>query len=518
MQRASHLSALPGQKNTPRKFSISADIQPVTSVSTAIPSECRLRLPEDVGALLKRASVLLGAGRPAEAIDWLAAAAVADIQHHQVAFLATVAGTGYIADQYGACLEALGVLPETAPRSRKGDRTRVLYVVPALIPGNAAACRLARVLEQHDRARFEPMVLCTEEFTERTPALEAARWPDAPSSAAGRDLVDQIRASGALIEFLSTRGGYAEAIGPAIRIARSLGADIAVFIASPACPVQAAMAFARVAPIQINQNIGAALPMRGMDAVIYHNARAADPDRTELQRRGIAVHVAPSVGTDLSAAERAQALQRGQLGLPGDAVVLVSAANKLPRRMISGTFAHDLGAFLARHPGAWWLGIGRGDFAGALAHIERAGGADAARRCVNVGALADIRPALKACDIYLNEYPEGGCNTVLEAMACALPVAALHAGPAHAEHVGAELIGIETAGTTIEGYWQQVSRWLDNAERRSAGLSMRGRVEQFPSVTQSYELVYALFAAGKMQPRRRIKNHPRGQNCRGGVV
>lgn len=486
-----------------------ADISAVTSPATQPTTPTRLRLPADVGGCLKRAIGLMQSSRFDEALDWLAAAAVADIQMHQLAFLGTAQGSGFFADQYARCLGGMTLdvnskaeIAGTAG-SAEGSRgdvraRRVLYIVPSIAPGQAASNRLVRLVETHDRARVEPWVLIAEEFCARRPAVEAVRWPEAPSRVHGAELVSRIEGSAAGLLIAPTIGSYAQGAREIIRMARAVRADAAVFIASPACPMQAAAAFARVAPVQINQNIGTPLLCPGIDAVIYHNESAARADAESLAARNIELRIAPSVGTDLAAASRATATARAVLGVPAGATMLVSAANKLPQRMLAGGFGEDLALFMEAHPGAWWVGVGRGDFTEALGPL-RARGVDGRVRLL--GALDDIRPVLKAADVFLNEYPEGGCNTVLEAMACGVATAALRAGPAHAAHVGAELVGPAYEAATREAYWARVAAWCaDASARREAADAMRARATTLfdaSKLTRAYEAIYEELIEGR---------------------
>lgn len=484
---------------------------PATAEPPSAPA--RLAIPAKVGGLIKAAMTALQQSRWAEAVELTAAAAVQDIQHENVTFLASTAGAGIIGELYENALvgaaqqqisrvadrttEAQSVLPKTQdPRLR--TPLRVLYVHPGLSPGQAATDRLVNVIERHDRARVTPLLLCAEEFTARVPALRHLEWPASPSHAHTTAL-ERLKKVGCEPTIIPPLGSYLDSAQAAIDAARSLRPDVAVFIASGACPVQAAMAFSRVAPVQINQNIGSPLISRNIDAVIYRNAGKLRDDAPDLARRGIEGIDLPAAGTDLEAADAAVAVSRSALGIPKDAVVFVTAGNKVPERLHAGTFARDLVEFLKAHPRAWWLAVGRGEYAEALAPFEVAG---VRRRVVAAGPQTDIRPHLKAADVYLNEYPEGGSNTVMEAMACGLPVVAARFGDAHAGTIGAELCGIDAA--TPETYWATAARWCVNVEEREAAAARaltRARDRfGFHALVAQYEDIYMRMASGVNTP------------------
>lgn len=458
----------------------------------------RVRMSARVAACLRMAEDAARARQWGEAVERIAAGAVEDIQHDQLTFLAGAFEAGLVGEKYGSCFAAaLGdcrqVRRDVYPHARDASEPRrLLYITASLVPGQAASRRLLRMLELHDRDRFEPQVLVTEEFTARRPPLRFLRWPHAPSMEIGGALVERIRSLDVDVRCAEVEGDYLEGARGAVALARSLRPDLAVFVGSPACPIQAAMAWSRVAPVQLNQNIGSPLVIDGIDGVIYHNPETAEKDRSDLHRRGIRVHEVHGMCTDLEAADRACKADRRELGVPASAVLLVTAGNKIPARLNHGSFGADLSRFLRARTDAWWMAVGRGDFSPFMQGLEES----VRRRVVLAGARDDIRPLLKAADIYLNEYPEGGCNTVLEAMACGLPVAAMHAGRAHTENIGAQLVGPEHAidMDNRAAYWELVTRWCDDAPaRRRAGEVLKARARQRfgdEALCTAYEAVY----------------------------
>jgi glycosyltransferase involved in cell wall biosynthesis len=169
------------------------------------------------------------------------------------------------------------------------------------------------------------------------------------------------------------------------------------------------------------------------------------------------------------------------------------AGNKLSYRLPAGEFLTHLGDFLQQHPKAYFLAMGRGDLNKTLDPLKERGLGD---RCLTVGPNPNIRPVLKAIDIFLNEYPEGGCNTVMEAMACGKPAMAMHAGAQHTHNHGAMLLGEPWAVMEYDPqtYWQRVGEWVEDADaRRQAGEAQRQKcVEQFdyPILCRGYESRY----------------------------
>ncbi|MBI1190701.1 MAG: glycosyltransferase [Tepidisphaera sp.] len=429
-------------------------------MTTAPARPAPVQFPPHIGGCLKPAIAHAQAGRLGLALECVAAAAVADIQHHQQTFLSDASRAALLCDLYAELFSMAGITPHAALAGAAiapSQPLRLLYIVSSLVDGQAASANIARLCQLHHPARFDPHILCVEEFTQRRPALGFLKYPDAPSARVGAKVIASLP-SGSLT-LLEPTGDLLAGAREAIAAARSLRPQIAVFVGSPACPVQAACAFARVAPRQINMNIGVPLPVRGIDHIVYNSPRRQAQDQPHLAPRNIASSSVETSGGDARAGLAAIPEPRGPLGVPADALLLVSAGNRLPQRMLAGSFASDLAAFLASRPDVWWVGVGPGDFTDVLRLLGP--------RAVAAGPRADIRGVVKAADIYLNEYPEGGGNTIIEAMGCATPVVAGDFGLRHAQHIGAALSD-HTSITSCDAYWREVERLAANPVAREA--------------------------------------------------
>jgi len=456
-------------------------------------------MPANVGACLKAALAHLEAGRAEHALEAAAAAAVADIQQHQQTFLAGAPESAVLGEILEKAAAKAGVVPGVLP-ARTGGRRRIGYFLSSVVEGQAAGANIARFLALHDRTKFEPVVIVTEECTRRDPAKEFLTYPDAPSRRVGGPTLARME-SLAPVHVLEPRGGYLDSAAAGVALARGLGLDLAVFVASPACPVQSAIAIARVAPVQVNLCTGVPLVLKGIDAIVYNNPRREAEDREFLTRRGVRVEGVETSGADVSLGLHAWYHDRSAFGVPPGATLYITVSNALARRMLAGTFAHDLGAFLAREPGAWWVGVGGGDIAPVQEVIRRVGGADAAGRAVFLGPQRDVRRFLRPSNVYLNEYPEGGGNSVLEAMGCRVPVVAMRAGTRHAECIGAELSGDDAIqNADVGAYWARASAWLHDPASRVAAADRQLRRAlsryDYPVVLRAYEACYERLVGG----------------------
>lgn len=442
-------------------------------------------VPEHILAYAVLANQRFAAGAPAESVEAVGVAAVLDIQQHRAAFLGEAANAVQLGGLYTRAFRAaLAAEPALRPPSR-GPRPSILLVAQCIAVGQAASFLILRLVRELKDAGWRVGVLVADELTQRRPALSLLRCPDAPSELLGAALLAELRTL-ADVMIVPADGNFVDGARAGVRLARAWAPDVAAFVASPACPIQAGMAVARVAPVQVNLSVGVPLLVAGVDRLIYNNPRTLAAHRAVLDARGYPASTVATSGGDAAPGLSATPADRAKLGIPADAPLLVSAANCLPRRMLAGSFAADLAAFLQADPRVHWLGVGRGDFA----EVLRALG-PAAERVHLAGTVDDIRPWVKAGDVFLNEYPEGGGNSVIEAMGCGTPVVAMNAGPQHGCCIGAELVGEDAIPTMdVPAYWARVQSWVaDPAARGEAGRRQQRRALEtldFAPITAAY--------------------------------
>lgn len=421
-------------------------------------------IPPHVGSCLKRALAAHDAADPAKALEALTAGALTDIQQHQQQFLGDIRACALFADFTRDLLApwAASLPPFIAP-SAPSDPPRIAYCMPSLAQGQAASANLLRLVRHHAATkRITCCAILTEEHTRRNPASDFLHLPDAPSTILAPDILAQLRTL-CEVHILPAIDSHLAAAQRALPHLRSLTLDAAVFVASPACPIQSALAFARIAPLQICLNIGVPLLTPGIDAVIYNNPPKAQRDHAVISARTIALRSVETSGGDAASAAAVIATSRAALGLPANALALACVSNRLTDRLLAGGFVHDLVAFMQRTPAAWFVGIGPSDLPRLHPVL-----APVIQRCIFTGPLPDPRTHLKSCDLLLNEYPEGGGNSVIESMGAGIPVVALRAGDRHAECIGAHLVGPDAITTNDRAaYWRLVDHWLHDAHARA---------------------------------------------------
>lgn len=434
-------------------------------------------------ALLKRGRELHLKLDPAGALECLAGAAVVDVRMSQGEFVADIRGTALLADLAREWLGAWADARQPKPAERRGSGPmRLVYVVPNVSACHSPSMNLVKLIEWHTRdaaatRRIEVHVIVCEEFTARNPPLARLQFLPQPSEHHGAEHLSRLR-SRCPVRILSTSGTHLDAASEGVAIARALEPDVALFMGSAACPVQTAMAAARIAPVQACISIGAPMLSPGIDVAIFNNPVRQEEDAPFVEARGIEALGVPTSGGDARAGADIAPFPRTELGIPDGVPVAASLSNSLVTRMLAGTFARDLAGFLRRNPDVWWLGIGHCDPAPFRRLLDSTpAGADVKRRCVFAGGWSVPWGMVKSCDVLLNEYPQGGGNSVIEAMGCGVPVVAMRAGFRHADLIGAILVGDDAIPTNDVGaYWSLASRWLrDPIEAKAAGARQRAR-------------------------------------------
>jgi glycosyltransferase involved in cell wall biosynthesis len=235
--------------------------------------------------------------------------------------------------------------------------------------------------------------------------------------------------------------------------------------------------------------------------------------RSMLAEAVNAVHVIPN-GVDTAAFSPGdRAASRDRVGLPPDADVLLFAANS--------TASNDFKDFATLHAALERLGVMARSRPLVLACVGEAGpdrrvGSAQMRMIGHLGDPEALVPWYRAADVYVHAarvdtFP----TTVLEALACALPVAATSVGGIPEQVIEAET-GMLTPTADAVALAEAIERLLEDPSRRAA-MAARARADaerRFDArrMAADYEALYQALAArrdGSAGDRSYARSQPR---------
>ncbi|MBI3986968.1 MAG: glycosyltransferase, partial [Lentisphaerae bacterium] len=214
----------------------------------------------------------------------------------------------------------------------------------------------------------------------------------------------------------------------------------------------------------------------GMDVTFFDNAVNIEREQ-DWWPPNVGERAVLRKGTDIEELDRQSALPRSPWNIPDDAVVIGLLSNHLERRLTE-PYMDAIARVLKEQANVRFLAFGSEALPEKMNFFRARGVADRVRFG---GKQRQAGSALKVLDIYANEFPEGGSQSLIEAMVCGVPVAALRWDDSHHGSVGAEIVGKEWAigERDLDRYRELILRWARSpVDRREAGRQMRQRAEQ----------------------------------------
>ena len=367
-----------------------------------------------------------------------------------------------------------------APNRPRG-RVHVAVLVPNLVDHVVAYTKtvlhLARFL---DREKYRLTVYVSENSSRR----EAAQFPfgciDGTTPQTGARTLRELEGLRVPVVVWPRSLPFTNAAARLADAMRRNEVRVLLLASGLACPIDWLAARWSGAPVRFGLHLGTSFFMRGMDATLYdneENIRREDACwKPEMGRR-----IVWRAGTDMDELCRQPALPRERFGIPRDAVVFGTLSNHLDRRL-SMPYLQVVSELLRDHPAAWFVAFGSGEVGEKKAFFESRG---VASRVVFAGRQTQSGSSLKLLDIYLNEFPVGGSQSVIEAMACGVPVVAMRWSDAHAESAGASAVGEKyaVANRDMRAYAALAARWAaDRDTRINVGKELQSRAEKHYSV------------------------------------
>ncbi|NCC50501.1 MAG: glycosyltransferase [Spartobacteria bacterium] len=247
--------------------------------------------------------------------------------------------------------------------------------------------------------------------------------------------------------------------------------DIAIFQGGLSTPIDWLVARAARVPVKMSIHVGSSMMVPGLDATLYDNPANIERE-TACWAPRFGERIVMAKGVDIEDLRRHPPLSRAVWGIPPDAVVIGTLSNHLPRRM-TPAYCQVIAEVMRAHPQVWFLGFGVGDIPG-IRPVFRAYGVEDRLRFG--GRQTQVGAALKTLDIYACEFPVGGSQSVIEAMACGVPVVAMPWSNIHAESAAAHLVGPDWAlpRQDIAKYAERLREWITRPDKRQiAALAMQ---------------------------------------------
>ena len=248
------------------------------------------------------------------------------------------------------------------------------------------------------------------------------------------------------------------------------------------------LALRRIAPLQIVNNSSCTTSgLSSTDLYISGSlTEAADAASHYTERLALLPGPTHAFNYDCDRHPPSRQWTRAELGLPETATVFATAANYFKvipemRRTWAQLLADVPGSYLLVHPfnPNWSSSYPIGRFAHELKQALAASGVSPERLVLSVGRLpsrTDVRELLRVADVYLDTYPFGGVNSLVDPLENGTPVVTWE-GATFRSRMGAALLrqlGLDALIADKEESYRQIARRL--AEDSTLRATYRQRI------------------------------------------
>ncbi len=369
-----------------------------------------------------------------------------------------------------------GVAAASVDASWRGP-LRIGMMVPNLVDDVVAYTKQVLQFVRHaDPERFRMHVYVSENSARRDAPLFPVGCTNPGSDVTGAETLRELNALNVPV-FTAPRS--LNFLAAAQLLARRLELDkidVLILQTGIAFPIDWLAAFWAQVPVKVSMHIGSSLFLPGLDATFYDNPANIERE-SNVWEPEMGERLLLRQGTDIDALREQQPAERSRLGIPRDAVVIGTLSNHL-RRRLSTQYLDTVASVMRECPNAWFVAFGDGAVPRAEEFFESRGLADRVRF---PGKQTRVGEALKVLDVYANEFPVGGSQSVVEAMACGVPVVAMKWDDGHPESAGAEIVGGRYAIVRRDAasYAALLRHWVEApASRKAASTEFRQRAER----------------------------------------
>ncbi|MEI6807420.1 MAG: glycosyltransferase [bacterium] len=372
------------------------------------------------------------------------------------------------------------IRPLTVDR-KYGDRMRIGMLVSNLVDNVVAYTKRVLDFSRYlDFRKYDLRVYSTENMCNRARSLPCRHMADSSEKWGGRSLT-LLRERNIPVYLAKRTVPILDAAHDVASQIVSDGIDVLILQAGPTMPIDWLAARLADVPVKIHIHIGIPLYQRGVDVTLFDNKVNMDRERlswppyagdTRLMRQG----------TDLESLDRQDALERGQLGLTSDDLVIGVLSNHLDSRL-SREYLDVITAVMKDYPQTRFVPVGGRKLPDKASEHFRLAGVE--KQVIHISTQNEVGKILKVLDIFAAEFPVSGSQSVVEAMACGIPVVAMRSSNTHVGSTAVDIMGpdYEIGHNDPDAYRMRLVEWITNADaRRAAGTAMRMRAEQELSI------------------------------------
>lgn len=363
----------------------------------------------------------------------------------------------------------------TVSQKKITSKINIAHITSNFVDDTHSPTRLLRTfVEHHDKERFNVHVYSSELGALRVNRQYYIGIITDSSVVRGARFISFLKSKNIPVYLAPVSGTHVDTAAELFKRSIEDRIDIIFYHASMFSTADFLVSFWKPAPVQININIGAFMYSKKLDAVTYFVPSTYEQEKGLWEDLKITARLMPQ-GADFSdRITSAAQISKTFYDFSQDTVVFVTVGNHLDTRM-SERFLEIMSCQLAKDKCAW-LVIGDGDFTFQHSYLSSRG---LLKRVRFLGAQRDVFSFYMMADIYVNEFPQGGGMSVLEAMSAGMPVVALYAGEHHLENCGANYVGKEFAlgdESAYADFLAQLTR--DKEKRKEIGLIMKERYQK----------------------------------------